>query len=71
MSDGADDDGGDDVALQLNTGDDVLGCEIFSGESDDGAVIAVKNMKHYPELCKALDRCKISNRDACLVVNAG
>ena len=67
MSD--DDDGGDDVELQLNTGDDVLGCEISSGESDDGAV-AVRNMKQYPQLCKALDRCKISNRDACLVVNA-
>ena len=24
----------------------------------------------FPELCKAIDRCKVSNRDACLIVNA-
>ena len=69
ISDDADDDGGEDVELQLNMGDEVLEHEISSGESDDG-VAAPRNMKQYPELCKALDRCKISNRDACLVVNA-
>lgn len=69
-SDDADDaDRDDDLELQSNTGDDVSGCEISNSDSDDCAV-AVRNMKQYPELCKALDRCKISNRDACLVVNA-
>ena len=61
MSDDADDDGGEDVELQLNMGDEVLDHEISSGESDDG-VAAPRNIKKYPELCKALDRCKISNR---------
>ena len=70
MSDDADDtDRDDDVELQSNMGDDVSGCEISHSESDDCAV-AVRNMKQYPELCRALDRCKISNRDACLVINA-
>jgi hypothetical protein len=29
-----------------------------------------RNTNEYPELCKAMDRCKISNRDACLILNA-
>ena len=29
-----------------------------------------QNRYLYPELCKAIDRCKVSNRDACLIVNA-
>ena len=29
-----------------------------------------RNRKQYPELCRAVDRCKISNRDTCLIVNA-
>jgi len=30
----------------------------------------IRNHRQYPELCKAMDRCKISNRDACLIANA-
>ena len=29
-----------------------------------------RNRKQYLELCRAVDRCKISNRDTCLIVNA-
>ena len=32
--------------------------------------IKIYNTKQYPELCKAMDRYKISNRDACLIANA-
>ena len=32
--------------------------------------IKVYNTKQYPELCKAMDRCKISNKNACLIANA-
>ena len=44
MSDDTDDDGGEDVELQLNMGDEVLDHEISSGESDDG-IAAPRNMK--------------------------
>ena len=46
MNDDADDEGGEDVELQLNMGDEVLDHEISSGESDDG-VAAARNMKQY------------------------
>jgi len=29
-----------------------------------------QNRIQYPELCKAVERCKVSNRDACILVNA-
>lgn len=39
--------------------------------SDDGENNRkLRNTLEYPELCKAMDRCKISNRDGCLVANA-
>ena len=31
---------------------------------------SVQNRNKHKELCKAVDRCKVSNRDACLIVNA-
>lgn len=37
--------------------------------SDDGGTMD-QNRLQYPELCKAIDRCKVSNRDACMIVNA-
>jgi hypothetical protein len=37
--------------------------------SDDEEV-TVRNRKQYPELCKVVERCKVSNRDACLIANA-
>jgi hypothetical protein len=49
----------------LNTDEDPV-LEKVSSEED----IQVRNVKQYPELCKAVDRCKISNRDACLIANA-
>ena len=42
---------------------------VFSDVSSEED-ISVRNTKEYPELCKAVDRCKISNRDACVIVNA-
>ena len=44
--------------------------EVLVDEMSSDEEIQVRNVKHYPELCKAVDRCKISNRDACLIVNA-
>jgi len=40
------------------------------GLSSDEEQTATQNRNNYPELCKAVDRCKLSNRDACLIVNA-
>ena len=54
---------------ELHTNDELSVSETSSDESDGGDA-ATRNTKQYPELCKALDRCKISNRHACLVVNA-
>jgi hypothetical protein len=39
----------------------------FSSEESSSCI---RNLKKYPELCKAVDRCKVSNRDACLLANA-
>ena len=44
--------------------------EVLVDEMSSNEEIQVRNVKHYPELCKAVDRCKISNRDACLIANA-
>ena len=44
--------------------------ELIFGEVSSDEEIQVRNVKQYPELCKAVDRCKISNRDACLIANA-
>src|SRR5579872_59989 len=39
--------------------------------SDDECVKGKgQNRLKYPELCKAVERCKVSNRDACIIVNA-
>lgn len=37
--------------------------------SDEDRVMD-QNRLQYPELCKAIDRCKVSNRDTCIIVNA-
>ena len=47
------------------TGDELVVNEMSYGEN-----IRFRDVRLYPELCKALDRCKINNRDACLIVNA-
>jgi hypothetical protein len=54
----------DDLANDTN--DDFIECD--SESSDDN--VLPRNTHKYSELCKAMDRCKISNRDACLIVNA-
>ena len=41
-----------------------------SASDNDGECSSVQNRNKYKELCKAVDRCKISNRDACLIANA-
>lgn len=38
-----------------------------STESEEGAQ---QNRHQFPELCKAVDRANVSNRDACLIANA-
>jgi len=44
--------------------------ELVIGEMSSDDDIRARNMQQYPGLCKAMDRCKISNRDACVIVNA-
>ena len=41
----------------------------YDSDTDDNDV-SNRNTIQYPELCKAADRCNISTRDACLIVNA-
>ena len=68
-NDAADDnDGDDDDELHLN--DELPVSEISGDEFDEDDDVAVRNTKQYPELCKALDRCKVCNRLACLPINA-
>lgn len=44
---------------------------VFSDDGNrDKEEITVRNTKQYPELCKAVERSKVSNRDACLIANA-
>ena len=40
------------------------------GEVPSDEESQVRNVKQYPELCRVVDRCKVSNRDACLIANA-
>jgi hypothetical protein len=56
-----------EISVDVNsiTDEEHVGDEVSSDEE-----IQVRNVKQYPELCKAVDRCKISNRDACLIANA-
>jgi hypothetical protein len=55
------------------TSDDESSCKM-SEESDDSEGFDGSNLpqnrNQYPELSKAVDRAKVSNRDACLIVNA-
>ena len=44
--------------------------ELVVSEMSSDKEVTVRNVKQFPELCKAVDRCKISNRDACLIANA-
>ena len=41
-----------------------------SSESDSCSTSGPQNRNQYPELCKAIDRANVSNRDACLIANA-
>ena len=41
-----------------------------SNYTSEEETVSVQNRNKYKELCKAVDRCKISNRDTCLIVNA-
>jgi hypothetical protein len=41
-----------------------------SSESSVEECHEFQNRRHYPELSKAVDRCGVSNRDTCLLVNA-
>lgn len=54
-------------------------CEVLSEEYEEfnedtdeyeEESILNQNRNQYPELCKAVDRCGVSNRDACLISNA-
>lgn len=70
----------------LSQGDDLEKCSLSENTeeesnedekvvlSDDGSSdnerVTVRNTKQYPELCKAVERSKVSNRDACLIANA-
>jgi len=38
--------------------------------SSDDEAESSQNRKKYPELCKAIERCKVSNRQACIIANA-
>jgi len=44
--------------------------ELLVDEVSSDEELQVRNVKQYPKLCKAVDRCKISNRNACLIANA-
>lgn len=52
--------------------DEIVGDDELSERelSDDDECGTVQNRNRYEELCKAVDRCKISNRDTCIIVNA-
>ena len=41
-----------------------------SASEKDGDCSSVQNRNKYKELCETVDRYKVSNRDACLIVNA-
>jgi hypothetical protein len=41
-----------------------------SDESSNEECDLIRNRYQYPELSKAVDRCRVSNRDACLIANA-
>jgi len=47
-------------ALNLINDEKLLADEVSCDEE-----LQVRNVEQYPEFCKAVDRCKISNRDAC------
>lgn len=44
--------------------------ELLSEKSSSDEEIVSQNRNKYPELCKAVERCKLSNRDACIIANA-
>jgi hypothetical protein len=63
--------------------EDILNDAEGCGETDDSFVlediedlcsdddrVTDQNRLRYPELCKVIDRCKVSNRDTCIIVNA-
>ena len=39
-------------------------------ESSEDEAESRQNRTKYPELCKAIERCKVSNRQACIIANA-
>ena len=41
-----------------------------SASDKDSECSLVQNRNKYKELCKAVDRCKVCNRDACNILNA-
>jgi hypothetical protein len=65
--DGDDDDKGEEEEDRdmLHSDDSMF----LSDQSSDDS-LSQQNRNKYPELCKVLDRCKISNRDACMIANA-
>ena len=58
----------DAIAMRLDSvegvDDEMDLCDLPSYEE------SVQNRNQYPELCKAIDRCKISIRDAFTITNA-
>ena len=64
-----DDDDDDDKAEEIEEDSDGDTSMFLSDQSSDDS-FSQQNRYKYPELCKVLDRCKISNRDACMIANA-
>ena len=60
------------LPIEMSDGKVMSSYEVMSSDNEMSSdeEMKVYNTKQYPELCKAMDRCKISNRDACLIANA-
>ena len=58
-----DDDKAEKVHRDMLNSDDSM---LLSDQSIDDS-FSLQNRYKYPELCKALERCKISNREACII----
>ena len=59
--------------VEYETEEDIDEDEHNTSESNytsEEETVSVQNRNKYKELCKAVDRCNISNRDTCLIVNA-
>lgn len=53
-----------------SSGEDSTTEELFFSETEETNEYNTQNRNQYPELCKALERTNVSNRNACLIINA-